>query len=109
MPQNTISTKRPNRFCKGNTAVFYTFKPLHKLELRFTAIYHHNLQTLERRIPFPTLPWDKPPTVHISASAELAIANHNSLITNNNHLAIYTDGSGINGDIGASAVTIIRP
>ncbi len=83
--------------------------PPHKLDIRFTAIYKHNLKTLERRIPFPTLLWYKPLTVHISASAELAISNHNSLMTSGNYLAIYIDGIGINGCIGASAVTVFSP
>ena len=48
----------------------------------------------------------KPPTVHISVRVELAISNHNFLMTSRNYLAIYTDGSGINGRIRASAVTI---
>ncbi len=83
--------------------------PLHKLEIRFTAIYHHNLKTLERRLPFSTLPWYKPYTVYISASAELVILNHISLMTSGNYLAIHTDGSEINGRIGASAVTMCSP
>lgn len=87
---------------------FTRLSPLHKLELRFTAIYHHNLKTLECRISFPTLPWYKPPTVYISASAKLAISNHISLMAND-YLVIYTDGSGINGRIGASAVIMFSP
>ena len=46
---------------------------LHKLEIRFTAIYYHNLNTLERRIPFSTPLWYKLHTVHINACKELAI------------------------------------
>ena len=88
---------------------FTRLSPFHKLEIRFTAIYHHNLKTLERRIPFPTLPWYKPLTVHISASAELAISNHNFLMISGNYLTIYTDGRRINGRIRAFAVTMLSP
>ncbi len=88
---------------------FTRLSSLHKLEISFTAIYHHNLKTLERRMPFPTLPWYKLPTVYISASAKLAISNHNSLMTSGNYLTIYTDGSGINGHIKASSVTMFSP
>ncbi len=88
---------------------FTRLSPLHKLDICFTAIYHHNLKTFERRIPFLRLPWYKPPSVYISASAELAISNHNFLKTSGNYLAIYTDGSGINGRIGASAVLMFSP
>lgn len=47
--------------------------------------------------------------LHISASAELAISKHHSLTTGSNYLTIYTDGCGINGYIGASAVTMFSP
>lgn len=114
--RKTLSeSNNPGTTSKKAQQHFTRLSPLHKLELRFTAIYHHNhhnhhnLQTLERRIPFPKLPWYKPPTVHIRASVELAISNHNSLTTSGNYLAIYTDGSGINGRIGASAVTMFDP
>ncbi len=79
---------------------FTRLSPVHKLKIRFTAIYHHNFQTLKRCIPFPTLTWYKPPTVHTNASAELAISNHNFFMTSGNYLAIYMDASGINGRIG---------
>ena len=99
----------PGANTKETQWYFTHLSPFHKLELRFTFIYYHNLKTLERRIPFPTLPWYKPPTIHISASAELEISSHNSLTTTSNYLAIYTDGSGIKGRIDASAVTMFGP
>ncbi len=75
---------------------FMRFSAFHKLKIRFTVIYYHNLKTLERCIPFPTLLWYKPPTGYIIASAELAILNHNSPMTSGIYLAIYTDGRWIN-------------
>lgn len=101
-PRNPTATTK-------ETAEFTRLSPLHKLELCFTAIYHHKLKSLEHCIPFPIPPCYKHPTVHISASAELAISKHKSLTTSSNYLAIYTDGSGIKGCIGASAVTIFNP
>lgn len=108
--RKTLSeSNNPGTTSKKTQQHFTRLSPLHKLELRFTVIYHHNhhnyhnLQTLERRILFPILPW------YIRASVELTISNHNSLTTNGNYLAIYTDGGGINGRIGASAVTMFDP
>ena len=45
----------------------------------------------------------------MSPNAKDAIANQNRLILNNSHLAIYTDGSGIQNKTGASAVTMFTP
>lgn len=45
----------------------------------------------------------------MSPNAKDAIANHNRVILNNSHLAIYTDGSGIQNKIGASAFTMFTP
>lgn len=53
-----------------------------------------------------TLPGYKPPTVYISHNAKAEITNHNRLISNNNHLAIYNGRSGIQNKIGASAVAM---
>ncbi len=99
----------PGATTKETQQHFMRLSPFHKLEIRFTAIYRHNLKTLERRITFPTLPWYKRSTVHISVSAEQAISNHNFLITSGNYLAIYTDCNGINGRIRASLVTMFSP
>ncbi len=96
----------PGATTKETQQNFTRLSPLHKLEIRFTTIYHHNPKTLERRILSSTLPWYKPYIVHISASGELAISNHNLFITSGNYLAIYPDGTGINGRIGAFAVTM---
>ena len=58
--------------------------------------------------PFLAPPWWTPPSIIIASSKELAINQHNTTIQNSTSqgfLPIYTDGSGINGKIGASAVT----
>ena len=107
--RTTFQPSNPGATTKETQQHFTRLSPLHKLEICFTAIYYHNLKTLERRISFPTLPWYKPPTVYNIAGAELAISNHNSLITSGNYLAIYTDGSGINWRTRASAVTMFSP
>ncbi len=62
----------------------------------------------ETSTPFLTPPWWAPPPITIAPSKNLAIDQHNTTVQNSvsqGLLPIYTDGSGINGKIGASAVT----
>ena len=65
------------------------------------------LNQLEKRQPHPVPPWWKAPSVQISLSAEEAIREHDS--TKPGVIRIYTDGSGINGHVGAAAVTLSQP
>jgi ribonuclease HI len=59
---------------------------------------------LEQRYPFFTLPWWEPPKTNIATSAEAARAIDDQILQQNSGLTIYTDGSAINGKVGASAV-----
>ena len=90
-------------------AYFKRLSPLHKLELRFTAIYNKKLDSLEKRCPFPTTPWYKAPIITIASSAKEATDTHDQLTKDPTVLAVYTDGSGINQKIGASAITLFIP
>ena len=99
----------PDITTKETKQLFTCLSILHKLELCFMPIYHYNLQILKRCIPFPILPWHKPPSVHISTNAELAISNHNSLMKSGNYLAIYTNGIRINGRINAFTAIMFSP
>lgn len=50
-------------------------------------------------------PWWTPPPVTIRENVELAIAKHKEItIGSDPPLAIYSDGSGINGKVGAAAI-----
>ena len=65
-------------------------------------------ETVEPSCAYLAPPWWTPPKITIAASKELAISHHNNTVYNDANtslLPIYTDGSGINGKIGASAVT----
>lgn len=60
------------------------------------------LERLEERVPHIVPPWWIPPVVHIDESAEEAVKKHDT--TKLGTLRICTDGSGINGHVGAAAV-----
>jgi ribonuclease HI len=84
-----------------------------------SPLYHHTkiLRThykishasLERRHPYIITPWWKPPLVTIDSTPEEAIAHHQDICSTGNTNCIYTDGSGINGHVGAAAVTLLTP
>ncbi|KAK0369062.1 zinc knuckle [Colletotrichum limetticola] len=55
--------------------------------------------------PFITPPWWQGPRIHIAGGTEQAEKEHERCLENNTDAAhIYTDGSGIDGQIGAAAV-----
>lgn len=60
---------------------------------------------LEHHEPMVKEPWFHPVRTTIRDSPELAIREHNDIIKGqgNTHLVVYTDGSGIDGRIGAAA------
>ena len=61
--------------------------------------------TYEQGHPFIFPPWWEPPTVFIAKDADTATKEHWDTVRQG-HLAIYTDGSGIQENIGASAVSL---
>ena len=64
--------------------------------------YNIQLDRLEKRQQHVVPPWWRPPHTFIDASADAAIKQHDSI--DPQALRIYTDGSGINGHVGAAAV-----
>lgn len=63
-----------------------------------------DIDLVERVTPHLLPPWLQGPPIHIDNSAETASATHDQLIRSPGHLAIYSDGSGIQQKIGAAAV-----
>lgn len=60
-------------------------------------------EDIETSAPFLAPPWWTPPIITIASSKEQAISQHNTMIQNST--SQDGNGSGINGKIGASAVT----
>lgn len=60
---------------------------------------------IERSLPMAKEPWFHPVCTNIQDSPVTAIRQHNEIkkTEGNDHLIIYTDGSGINGEVGAAA------
>jgi ribonuclease HI len=69
--------------------------------------YHIRLDHLEKRQQHVVPPWWTPPVTHIDNSAEEAIKRHDT--TDSQTLRVYTDGSGIDGHVGAAAVVLNMP
>ena len=65
--------------------------------------------TLENRIPYLVTPWWQPPEVYINNTPEDGIAQHAMICTEADTTCVYTDGSCVNGNVGAAAVILSDP
>jgi len=70
--------------------------------------YQINAAHLERRHPHIITPWWKRPLVIVDNTTEAAISHHQDIAASS-ALCVYTDGSGIDGHVGAAAVTLSMP
>ena len=97
----TIVTQRPRPSKTKNIS------SLEILCRRFEKRFNCKIENLERTIPFVTPPWWIPPLTEIAPSKHEAKISHDNIIRAHDpqkQLIIYTDGSGMNGKIGAAAL-----
>lgn len=66
-----------------------------------------NLNKQEPIPPFITPPWQRGPHTYIDSNADKAQDRHNTECAKDNNLSIYTDGSGIEGEISSAAVCLL--
>ena len=89
--------------------VYADLSPLERLQKRYKAVHNVKLADLEPRKPYINPPWWQPPKVVITIDADTAIKNHDKVVyrSSPDFITIYTDDSGINDRISASAVRMI--
>jgi len=80
--------------------------PLQRLERKLQEVLGiPRLDIFETFLPAIVEPWWKPPDTHIAPDADAAVQNHDRIRDNvkAGDLYIYTDGSDIDGHVGAAA------
>jgi ribonuclease HI len=79
--------------------------PLNQFSSILKSKYNIQLERLEKRQQHVVPPWWIPPFTGIEESPEEAVKQHDA--TSRRMLCIYTDGSGIDGHVGAAAVALM--
>jgi ribonuclease HI len=80
--------------------------PLQQLELKIRSIVGTEAhQRIEKQIPIVAEPWWRPPKIRIADDAETAVKEHDEICATQQytHMKVFTDGSDIDGRVGAAA------
>jgi len=96
--------RQHSRATEGN---FRLWSPLRKLEERYDAQDRLDLETLEsieQIRPWVAPPWRMPTKYRIAEDKDIALKEHDEIVKNPELFIVYTDGSAINGKVGAAAV-----
>ena len=81
--------------------------PLHRSSKVLPGNYHVQLDRLEKRQPYVVPPWWAPRFTRTAGSLDNAIEENDA--TDPATLCLYTDGSGINGHVGATGIPLSLP
>ena len=82
--------------------------PLHRLEYVLDRrLGRGTVDRLEEIRPFVVSPWWRSPSTHIDDNREAALAAHQTALARPANLTLYTDGSGLDGGIGAAVYSEI--
>jgi ribonuclease HI len=76
----------------------------------YEALRSKQVRDLDKQEPIPpfiTPPWRRGPHTYIDSNADKARDRHDTECAKDNNLSIYTDGSGIEGEIGSAAVCLL--
>jgi ribonuclease HI len=86
-----------------------TINPLKHHVRTLQTCYKIQPKYIEHRYPYVTTPWWKPPQVTLDRTPEEATTQHGIICARKDTTCIYTDGSGIDGHVGAAAVVLLEP
>lgn len=82
-----------------------SISPLEMLTTRLEKRTGVKAKEMEKITPFAAAPWWIPPNIRIMPNKKTAEQNHKEQLQKEKAHYIYSDGSGINGKIGAAAVS----
>ena len=85
---------------------FARLSPLQEIEIKIQRVIGGEAHSkIEKQIPIVAPPWWIPPTIRIAPDAETAVKEHDEVCKTQQytHMTVFTDGSDIQGRVGAAA------